>query len=659
MLNQYKYYLTFLLIAIATLCQSQVTQEIEGNNKWNPQNCDEIGEFATTVLDSSFFFKYNAVELTVDLINNAQYQECEQYPLLLSIDGFHKFISNNIIESRYLLLEADSIYSAIKDNEHKYNIRNKIFLGINYNVADDTIKSLRYLRDAENLAQKINDQKLLSDAKHNIGVVYLNSGLIDKAEGIIRNSIDIAVESQNLEIVGYASLNLSRVYRTNKKFESAIKKIEEAKIVFTKLNDLRNLYMVEVFLGEVYAEQKDNENAIIHFLNAIEIGKNSNHKFLHGQVYMNLAKVYKTINEEKSIESYENALNYVSVLNKEELQATINSLTNYYSKTKDYKKQDLLIKNLNKVYSLKAEENRVELTESNQREIEFQKEVNQNKILQLKNESSRRTLQLIALASLACLLLGISALVQLVRNKRLTEKVSMQNQLLQYRNTELKNFASIASHDLKAPVRSITGFSSLLERLLPKDSDPRIFEYLEFIKNSSSNMNALVNSLLQFSTLETRKLEVKQLRLLNVIKDVTNDLHSIIKSKNAEIQIDDNLPEYIKADETLLKIVFQNIINNALKFVAKDVTPLVNIKYETKDQKHLIQIIDNGIGIEKEYLEKIFLIFERLHSSQEYEGSGIGLATCKKIMLLHQGDISIDSAVNEGSTFTISLPKNL
>jgi len=334
-------------------------------------------------------------------------------------------------------------------------------------------------------------------------------------------------------------------------------------------------------------------------------------------------------------------------------------LSRYYTKTKNIDKQNLLIKDLTEFYNSKEAEIEVELIESNQREIEIQKEISANEFLQMKNETSKKRFRIIVFASLICILCAVYALVQLKNNRHLNKKISTQNIQLQNQNTELKNFASIASHDLKAPALSISSFASLIERLLPAESDPKIFKYMKYIRKSSSNMSSLVNSLLEFSNLENRSIEITPLNTTQLLNDVINNLYSIIELKSAKISVSENIPKIINGDEMLLKIVFQNLINNALKFVKVDKVPNVCINYKEEDKKHILEIIDNGIGIKKEYLEKIFVMFERLHTSNEYEGSGIGLATCKKIMLLHNGNISIDSYPDKGSTFILTIPKNI
>ncbi len=648
--------LAFSILAFCISLQGQDVREL--SSIWSPANCEELEKFTKTVLDSSYFFKGNIAAITDAAVGRQALSSCEYYAHLLTVQGFHSYISNDVYVSRTALLKADSIYNSQKNSEHRYFIRNKVFLGLNYNVANDTIKSLRYLKEAESIAQKV-DTKMLADAKQNLAVVYLNSGETEKAEIYAKEALALAKLSHNHEIAAFANVTLSRIHRSRKQWNDAINKVQNASRRFEALGDTRNLYVIEYTYGEIYMEKGDTSNAIQNFISALELGDTTNHIFQHGIIYMQLARLFEPTNNEKAIEYFEKALENYTVLNKSEFSILVETLTSYYTKTRDFKKQNQLVKNLTNFHNLQKDELRVELLESNQQEVNIQKEVNANKILQLKNETNRNRLRIIFWASTISFLLALYAFGLLRRNRGLNKKISAQNRQLQNQNAELKNFASIASHDLKAPVRSITSFASLVERLLPPDSNPRIYEYLKIINKSSSNMNDLVNSLLEFSTIENRQLELSRIAIKPFINEVLNNLYTLIETKQAEIIVSDNLPVIINGDETLLKIVFQNLINNALKFVADGVTPKVQITYSSADGMHYFRIIDNGIGIEKEYLEKIFLIFERLHSSKDYEGSGIGLATCKKIMLLHNGTIDIASSDKTGTTFVIGLPKIL
>jgi len=623
-----------------------------------PKSCDELEQFVQTVFDSSLFFKKQVQKIVTQLESDVYISSCSNYAQILTIIGFNKLYANDILKSRHYLLRADSIYKTRYNPVDKYLIRNKIFLGQNYDVFQDTIKSSRYLNEASALASEINNLTLLADSKHSLAVLSLNSNQIEKADQIVKEALHYSEISGNHEITAFASLTQSRISRIKGEYNSALKDIETAKKIFKQLSDTVNLYLAELYTAEIYTELGNQGQAIQKLLNAEKLGNENNHKVQHATIYKQLGNLHTKTDYKKSIKYFEEAFKYSPQLNEEEMSDIINELSNYYADTKNIYKQRKLVKDLKQFYNSKQEEFRVELLESNQKEIAIQNEINENKILKIKNATSRKRYQLISLASIFCILFGIYALIQFSKNKILNIEINKQNKILHNQNLELKNFASVASHDLKAPVRSITSFASLIERKLPKEIDPKILNYLEIIKTSSVNMNSLVSSLLEFSTLGNREIDIIDINIEKLFSDVSNNLYSLIKLKNAEIHIADNMPKYIKGDETLLKIVFQNIINNALKFVSEDKTPCIRIQYHSEENNHHFKIIDNGIGIRKEYLEKIFLIFERLHSKSEFEGSGIGLATCKKIISLHQGKINIESVPDEGSTFTITLPKS-
>jgi len=621
-------------------------------------DCDEIGHFAKTVLDSSLFFKGNVSEISDLIVKKDSHQDCAYFPHVLSIVGFEAFISNNILESRKLLLKADSIYSSFPDINHKYYIRNKIFLGLNYSVADDTIKSMQYLREAEKLSEVTNNIALLADAKHNIAGAYKMQGYIEDAELNSREAIQLAKESGNLEIEAFANLILCEIHKTKHQWSLALENIDIAKDIFQRLDEPRNLYLVELRKGEIYLKMGDTKNALKSLLVSETLGNTSNHFFQHGVIYKHIGDSYKNSGEiNKSLEYYESAMKYSSALSENEYSEVVYILSNHYKEAGNVNKLEHLISELMKSKVENIEESKIELVETQKIEAQIEKELNAKKLLQIQNKNIRNRFIILSIATLICVLLGLYAFRESLKNKRLNDKITLKNEELHSRNIELKNFTSIASHDLKAPVRSILGFVQILEKKIPSESDEKIFDYLNIIKTSSAGMNNLVNSLLEFSTLESRKIKMQDIPISKMLDDVLTSLHSLIESKKAKVVFSNDLPDAIKGDETLLRVVFQNLINNAIKFTAPDVLPLVNIEYEQSNSTHIFKIIDNGIGIEKKYLDKVFLMFQRLNSSSQYEGSGIGLATCKKIILLHRGDISIESTINKGSTFIISIPQ--
>ena len=242
--------------------------------------------------------------------------------------------------------------------------------------------------------------------------------------------------------------------------------------------------------------------------------------------------------------------------------------------------------------------------------------------------------------------------------KAAEEQLALKNAELQHyieTNLQLESFAYIASHDLKEPLRMIHSFTQLLNRRLKPHFDENATEYMNYILNGVHRMQSLLEDLLKYSTIGRNEKDLEQVDLNDTIYNVVQNVQHTIKDKNAEIIIEP-LPK-VKAFPIQMVQLFQNLISNALKFVPKDRKPTINIKVKDQNNAYQIEVKDNGIGIQKEYLEKIFLVFKRLHGKKEYEGTGIGLATCKKIIENLNGRIWVESEYGEGTSFFFTIPK--
>ena len=241
-------------------------------------------------------------------------------------------------------------------------------------------------------------------------------------------------------------------------------------------------------------------------------------------------------------------------------------------------------------------------------------------------------------------------------NEKLEEKVRVQTEELKLRNKELEQFAYVASHDLREPIRTLNGFANLLERKLGPELDEELNSYLAYIKQASARMSKLVTGLLDHATLGRNK-EVIEVDLGQMLEGVKDDLTEQIQAANAEVYISE-MP-VLDGYFTELRLLFQNLISNGIKFRAKNRTPIIRVSASQNGKEWIFSVADNGIGISEEYLDKIFEIFQRLHPKDEYQGTGIGLAHCKKIVELHHGDIWVESQEGEGSSFHFTIPENL
>lgn len=221
-------------------------------------------------------------------------------------------------------------------------------------------------------------------------------------------------------------------------------------------------------------------------------------------------------------------------------------------------------------------------------------------------------------------------------------------------NKQLEQFAYAASHDLQEPLRKVTSFAELLQDSIGDSLSEEDKQYFHYMTNAADRMKILIQDLLLFSRSGTAELALEQISLQEIVNLAKSNLEETLAERKAIIHCDD-LPS-IHCSKTLMTQVFQNLIGNAVKFVEKEKIPEVWIKSEKSHSTLTISIKDNGIGIDPKFQDKIFEIFKRLHSRDEYSGTGIGLAICKKIIERHYGKIWIESTPGNGSTFFISLP---
>jgi ligand-binding sensor domain-containing protein/signal transduction histidine kinase len=227
------------------------------------------------------------------------------------------------------------------------------------------------------------------------------------------------------------------------------------------------------------------------------------------------------------------------------------------------------------------------------------------------------------------------------------------NKALEQKNKELEQFAYVASHDLQEPLRTTTSFVQLLQQQYQGQLDDRADKYLTFITQSTDRMKILIKDLLDYSRIG-RKKELSRIDCNELLQQLLADLNVAITENNAKISFDE-LPT-INAYSTEIKQLFQNLITNALKFHKPDIDPVIHFSVSKKNGSWEFVCRDNGIGIEAEHKERIFVIFQRLHTRAQYEGSGIGLANCKKIVELHGGTIWVESVPGEGSAFYFTIP---
>jgi PAS domain S-box-containing protein len=242
----------------------------------------------------------------------------------------------------------------------------------------------------------------------------------------------------------------------------------------------------------------------------------------------------------------------------------------------------------------------------------------------------------------------------LTTRKQAEDQIKRYAEDLQRSNQELEHFAYVASHDLQEPLRTISSFSQLLARRYKGKLDSDADEFIGFIVDGATRMQTLISDLLAFSRVGTRGNPFLPVAGADVVRAAMENLEFSIAESGAVITCDP-LPTVI-ADQRQLTQLFQNLFGNAIKFRQAQEVPRIHVSATCQDSNWHFTVSDNGIGIDPQFFERIFIIFQRLHGREEYPGTGIGLAICKKIIERHHGRIWVESEPHKGSTFHFTIP---
>ncbi len=266
---------------------------------------------------------------------------------------------------------------------------------------------------------------------------------------------------------------------------------------------------------------------------------------------------------------------------------------------------------------------------------------------------------LISVATVIALIRYFNEAIGLKTSREYDRELSFRQQAVQEltrSNEELQQFAYVASHDLQSPLKTITNYLSLLEGRYGDQLDDNAKKLIGTSTAAAGRMRTLINDLLDFSRIGTN-VEFKTIDLNELVAEILDEQQSDIQATNATVDAEP-LPA-VTAHRTDLKQVFQNLITNGLKYRRAGVPPQLTIRAVDEGNHYRFSVADNGIGVEPHHYDRVFQIFQRLHGRNEYPGTGIGLATCKKVIDIYGGQIWLNSTVGVGSTFYFTIPKKI
>jgi light-regulated signal transduction histidine kinase (bacteriophytochrome) len=242
-----------------------------------------------------------------------------------------------------------------------------------------------------------------------------------------------------------------------------------------------------------------------------------------------------------------------------------------------------------------------------------------------------------------------------IADRRQAEHALMQKTVeLGRSNAELEQFAYVASHDLQEPLRMVSSYVQLFEKRYRGQVDEQADKYIHYAVEGARRMQLLIGGLLEYSRMGRGDVEPTEISAETPLEQALSNLRSAIEEASAEVTHDPMPP--VIADPSQLSQVFQNLIGNAIKFRRRDVPARIHVAVDTGVSPYVFSVRDNGIGIAPEYAERVFVIFQRLHTRAEYPGTGIGLSICKKVLERHGGRIWVESTLGEGATFHFTLP---
>jgi signal transduction histidine kinase len=415
-------------------------------------------------------------------------------------------------------------------------------------------------------------------------------------------------------------------------------------------------------LANNYYEKKEIEKALDYHFKSLEIKEKVKDKWGIVSSSRMLTNIFLELENYSESKKYlDKGLKLAEELNtKPALEDLYKSAADFYAATGNYKLSNEFLNSHVEIKNEMVNEQSLRKLKSKKTAYELQKR--DQEIKDLKKDRDIQTVKMwtfVAAGLSICpfILLLIFGYAKLRKTKKQLEEtnrlIESQNDALEESNKELEEFAYVASHDMREPIRTIRSFNSLLKKRYGEVLGEQGMEFVNFIDNASARMDTMLTDLLNYSRVNSNKDNMEVINLADSAVLAAKNLTSKFYGQDIKLNVGD-LPN-VNVNPIQMERLFQNLIANGVKYNDKE-EKIINITHERNSNTYVIAVNDNGIGIPEEYQHKVFEIFRRLHGTAEYEGSGIGLATCKKIVERHKGKIWLESEPEVGTTFFFSIP---
>jgi signal transduction histidine kinase/uncharacterized protein HemY len=530
------------------------------------------------------------------------------------------------------------------------------------------------------LREEAGDEEGLIGELYSLGSLFFYQKNYSVALENYNKTLTIAKKYKKNKYIYNATAALGATYEQLGELAQSLKFNAEALRLAEKQNYVIGISYALHNFGTNYAVQDNHEKALEYFARSLST-KEATDKFGQAGDYIAIGNSYLQLkNFTKAEESFENALNLgIEIKAKTRIAVAHEALAKVYKETGELQKENLC---LSMYISVKDSMlNEEALKEIGQRKNAYDMARKENEIIVLKSEKEilkakqrvnlfKNIFWIIAFCTLIVVAIALfinwkkqQKMARLLQEKHCeieekNEKIQIQNKLLEQSNLELQNFAYVASHDLKEPLRMVNSFSGLLKRKYNDVLDDRGQEYMYYITDAVDRMGILLDDLLDYSRVNTSDKNAETVNTANVAAKVRMNFTPTLEEKFGDVIINyDRMPE-IQGNKSQFGQLLQNLISNGLKF-QNGKPPIVEVDCEERKKDYLFSVKDNGIGISKENQAKVFDMFTRLHTREQYNGTGIGLSTCRKIVERHGGEIWLDSEEGHGSTFFFTVSKHL
>ncbi len=532
-------------------------------------------------------------------------------------------------------------------------------IGTIFYYQENYIHALAQYRKALKVFEKKKDEKKIYACVAALGTTYENLGLLKKALDYNLKSLGLAEELGYKAGKAYALTNVASVYLAQQEFEQAKNYLTRSLTLKKELDDKWGQVGTLSTIAEMYIKSGKPQEALIHLDEGYAISREIGSRTriveildLYAEAFQEMGQFEKSSTYLRSYIDLRDSLINETTLREMGTQKKRYDVQKQESKIQQLKMKNELLKKGNEIDTLygyiwtataiflgillimivnryRVQKRSNELLSEKNNEI-FEK----NNELQKVNDLSVK-------------------INQLLEDKNI--QIENQNKRLEESNEDLRNFATVASHDLKEPLRMINAYTNILNKKYSQLFDDSAKEFMGYVIDGVSRMEGLLNGLLDYSRVSISEDKIKKLNTQDIIDLALGNLKFSIDKKKAVVKINAKKLPQINGNHVQLIQLFQNLIGNGIKFQGK-ANPEIILDCREKGEFFLFTVKDNGIGIKEADKKRIFEMFRRLHSKEEYEGTGIGLATCKKIVERHGGEIWVESEPGQGSTFFFTLP---